>query len=368
MSMRVPSPKDAKTLNIKQYQFLDDLTFIRTPKDVFEESSKAELDEFLAALRHELTEAGWEGDGKIGVIWLPPFVDIGTEDTWGTYVWHVKQSNNGMSWLAADTSLDFRRLREQNEGWFREDCVPTGIMFTACTILQRRVLAQLTALSRRLKALPSRPKEIMTEIRDQLANTAQGQLVSELNYFLDDCYLQVLQEVLDYGNTSKLKLSKFKTSLNPTTYIPDEGESISRGDAESGQWFTTKGLITDIWNSYKFEPFKQKTEMLFKACEYSIPSETQRMITKHVLLRNCIQHHEGGVTADALRVAGVHDFTLLGSRGSKVKLGSGAKISFSVHELFAFAKDLDKLATTFDSHTRQRIRAKHWVKPNSTVT
>jgi hypothetical protein len=91
--MRVPHPDTAKRLDIQHYQFLDYHDFIRTPKDVFDESSKEELDKFVRALRRELTKAGWEGDGEIGLIWLPPFIDVGVEDTWGTCVWHVKQSN-----------------------------------------------------------------------------------------------------------------------------------------------------------------------------------------------------------------------------------------------------------------------------------
>lgn len=145
-------------------------------------------------------------------------------------------------------------------------------------------------------------------------------------------------------------------------YIPEESEPRTQGDPESGQWFTVKGLIKDIWNSYRFEPFTQKAEMLFKACEYKIEGEIQRVITKHVLLRNCIQHHEGGtVDADALRMGGVREFTLVGPRKSTMTLGSGAKIFFPQQELFAFAKNLDKLATTFDAHTRTRIRQKHWL-------
>lgn len=289
-------------------------------------------------------------------------LDVGVEDTWGTYVWHVKQSNNGTSWLASETSLDFRRLRQQNEHLSRRDSLSVGIMFTACNTLQKRVLRVVSDVSRQLKALPTRPIAIMTEIQGELAQAAQGELVAQLNYFLDDCYLEVLQEVLDFGNTSRLLLGKFKASLSPMAYIPElNEESAGTRDAESGQWFTTKGLISDIWQSYKFEPFKQKAEMLFKACEYKVDAGIHSSIMKHVLLRNCIQHHERQVTADALRQAGLKEFTVLQRNGSTVKLGRGARISFSLSELVEFAKQLDKLAVRFDAHTRTRVRSRHWV-------
>jgi hypothetical protein len=54
-------------------------------------------------LRSELvalfTDAGWEGDGDIECIFVPPCL-FGGEDGWCGIIYHVKQSNNGTSWLA----------------------------------------------------------------------------------------------------------------------------------------------------------------------------------------------------------------------------------------------------------------------------
>lgn len=61
-------------------------------------------------------EAGWEGDGKLGVIWLPPFLfEYGLTE--GVCIWHVKQSNNGVSWLLANKPYDFIGLREGMSKW-----------------------------------------------------------------------------------------------------------------------------------------------------------------------------------------------------------------------------------------------------------
>jgi hypothetical protein len=143
-------------------------------------------------------------------------------------------------------------------------------MFTARATFQKQTQKLMSTLSRKLKALPTVPRAIMTEIQDELTQTAQGELISQLDSFLDDCYLQVLKKAFDYGNTSKLRLGKFKASLSPTAYIPEEGEDPRIRDAESGQWFTVQGLISDIWHSCKFESFKQKAEMLFGACDYNV--------------------------------------------------------------------------------------------------
>jgi hypothetical protein len=113
--MLIPSPEYVDLLSVQQYQYLDDLRFVRSPAEVFDESKKQDIDRFLAALRSRFAKAGWEGDGEIGVVWLPPFVDIGAANTLGIYIWHVKQDHGGRSWLASESELNFLRLREQNE-------------------------------------------------------------------------------------------------------------------------------------------------------------------------------------------------------------------------------------------------------------
>lgn len=54
-------------------------------------------------LREELRELfldyGWEGDGEINCMFLPPCF-LGTEDGYCEIIYHVKQKNNGVSWLA----------------------------------------------------------------------------------------------------------------------------------------------------------------------------------------------------------------------------------------------------------------------------
>jgi hypothetical protein len=359
--MLIGHPDDVRRLSVYQYHFLDDLSFVRKPEEVFDESKQSDLDAYIDKVRQHFKDAGWEGDGKIGIIWLPPFVDAGgVEDTWGTYIWHVKQSNNGTSWLASDAALDFDRLGEQNERWPSDTRVRTGIMFTACIGLARRAKQLMSDLSRRVKALHPVSDTVLAEIRDELLVTTQGELVAQLYYFLDDCYLEVLMDVLKNGNTSALPLGKFKASFNPKVYMPRE-EDNERDDPEAGQWFTIHGLIRDIWWSYKFEPFDSKTSMLFKTCEYLPAQEIQREIVKHVSLRNCMQHHERHLSGDALRRAGVTEFAVVQEDGSVSTLGPSARVSFSLAELTNFSDSLVKLAVSFDEHTRKRIRTITWV-------
>jgi hypothetical protein len=78
-------------------------------------------DWFLPCTREEalfaFKKAGWEGDGRLGFIWLPPFLFEDNTDTWGVCLWHVKQSNNGTSWLCARKPYDFPGLA--NNGFYQ---------------------------------------------------------------------------------------------------------------------------------------------------------------------------------------------------------------------------------------------------------
>jgi hypothetical protein len=110
----MPDFETTQKLFVYHYEHLDDLSFVRRPEDVYGGFDPEELGHQKSTVRAALLSAGWEGDGELGLIWLPPFVDVGVEDISGTYLWHVKQSNNGTSWIASGCRLPFRRLEEQN--------------------------------------------------------------------------------------------------------------------------------------------------------------------------------------------------------------------------------------------------------------
>jgi hypothetical protein len=110
----VPEHKSLKDdYYIVDYQHIDDFRCIRPLSEaigegLFDSTSsqerKAEEDALRAELTDLFTNAGWEGDGEINCIFIPPcFTDWG--DTWCQTVYHVKQSNDGTSWLAVPRNL-----------------------------------------------------------------------------------------------------------------------------------------------------------------------------------------------------------------------------------------------------------------------
>ncbi len=101
---------EIKNLFVYSYQFVDDFSSIIDPL-VFEseEFDSRHIKTYMALLTALFIEKGWEGDGDIGLIWIPPFI-IGDDsfNGFGFHVWHVKQSNNGTSFLASPIRLKER--------------------------------------------------------------------------------------------------------------------------------------------------------------------------------------------------------------------------------------------------------------------
>lgn len=65
---------------------------------------------------YAFTQAGWEGDGQLGFIWLPPFL-FSEYNAIGACIWHVKQSNNGTSFLCGSEPYVFAGIEQ--DSWLK---------------------------------------------------------------------------------------------------------------------------------------------------------------------------------------------------------------------------------------------------------
>lgn len=63
--------------------------------------------EFIEEIKSTLSSCGWEGDGRLEAMMLPPWL---SELTGWFPVFHVKQSNNGTSWIACERRLTLEDL------------------------------------------------------------------------------------------------------------------------------------------------------------------------------------------------------------------------------------------------------------------
>jgi hypothetical protein len=68
--------------------------------------------------------AGWDGSGRLELIWIPPFAFSDPEgNTKGLVVWHAKQSRrHGVSWIASREKLRFAGLNELTPFFTRSKC------------------------------------------------------------------------------------------------------------------------------------------------------------------------------------------------------------------------------------------------------
>jgi len=91
-------PPDAlKEFGVTCYEWIDNLNFTLNPKECIENP-----DEYISIARQRFLEDGWHGDGDIELMWIPPFMlkqEIQLTNTNGVVVWHVKQLEDGISWL-----------------------------------------------------------------------------------------------------------------------------------------------------------------------------------------------------------------------------------------------------------------------------
>jgi hypothetical protein len=356
--MLLPAPAEIESYSVCEYQHLDDLRFIHRPETVFEDENPADVRLAVNAIRDRFLAAGWEGDGEIGIIWFPPFLDFALGDTWGDYIWHVKQLNNGTSFLAGPINLrQFKRVDEQNDYDFCRNAVLVSFVHDEVETLKKKIESISNQLVQKLTCIDALTK---TELRlavvsDQLAHS-QGLIVRTFNEFLDDCYLEYLKEVVNRGNCRKLKLRKSKVSVDPDGF--DWSDELGEFDEDGNQWFNLQTLIKIMWDAFKFEPFKVKLEVVFGAVGYKLAETIRSELIKHVVLRNCIQHHAGRLDAVLLRQCGSQQIVIRRDP-SPLIIEAWKPIEFTKEELTAVGQLIIEMATEFEEFVGTKFK-KDW--------
>ncbi|WP_419787985.1 hypothetical protein [Pseudodesulfovibrio sp.] len=302
----IESPDD---LVVYSYEHMDDLSFVRSAESVtndhilFSYDTNSDRREAVEEIvRQKFTTEGWEGDGELGLIWLPPFV-LDNPDTYGTYVWHVKQRNNGTSWIASSERLNFRELEQQNREW--PQGTPIHILEDECD----RALDSVAKVARRTIALlaqienddPARGEDKISAI---IIEHAYCELVQEFQHFLDDCYLVLLQESLTNGNFFKIKLRLPKAKFSFDISDLDDAHYM---DADMENWFIRNHVISAIWKAFKFEGAKDRVVAIPKSVGLKWDDGIVEYLKVSIAIRNCFQHHSGQLVPDVLNQLGLPD-------------------------------------------------------------
>lgn len=97
-------PEAIRTFISHAVEWIDNLHFLMSPA-----SFLADPGPYVAVARECFLSAGWWSGGDINLLWLPPFVfphsmNVGAE---GVVLWHVKQEDDGISWLLSPVELPF---------------------------------------------------------------------------------------------------------------------------------------------------------------------------------------------------------------------------------------------------------------------
>ncbi|ACU59036.1 hypothetical protein [Chitinophaga pinensis] len=98
-------PETLRTFHVNAYEWIDNLNFTISPEECLENA-----EEYVNIAKEIFLDAGWDGDGKIELMWTPPFLlhNMLTEElTKGLTIWHVKQREDGISWLLSPIQLPY---------------------------------------------------------------------------------------------------------------------------------------------------------------------------------------------------------------------------------------------------------------------
>ncbi len=92
-----------KTFRVVMYEWIDNLNFTLKPEECLTNS-----EEYIKIAKELFSNEGWDGNGEIELMWIPPFMFQNTqkeEFTQGFVVWHVKQNDDGISWILTPRKL-----------------------------------------------------------------------------------------------------------------------------------------------------------------------------------------------------------------------------------------------------------------------
>jgi len=340
-------------LIVLQYEHIDFYEFLKLPRDVY--SNDANLDLAIEKVKKIFKRNGWEGDGEITILWLPPFLDQADDENYGTLVWHVKQNNNGTSFLGFSEVIQSARLLEQNRV-FRDkgkNVKPISLVYTE----EKNMLIQLKKKSRELDEFCalSKKNRISGELKELMLGSLQNEIVSELNDFIDECYLHFLVHVLRDNNPDSIKLRSMSSRINLQEISEDSVDGISN------HWLTIHQIISNIWNDFKFLPFKDKFKEIMACIDFNYPPDKISEINKHIVIRNCIQHHKWQLVPDVTRTIGQDKIRILNDQGKHINIEKWKHIGLTVTELKHIIATLEDFCFKYCEYVRARIKERHFL-------
>lgn len=330
-------------IRVETYQFIDNLQHIIPPKQIFEDSEYELIAEKVCKAFYD---AGWEGDGDLGLIWLPPFL-FENGDTFGEYVWHVKQDNNGISFLGY---MEYRLPHPSSSATrATEECKEETITESLTNYVKERA-----KYFRELIATVGNAtiKADISSLHPLLLNSIQNQAVAGFIDYIDEIYLQLAEHVLGQDNPDKIKLTKAKVNLP----LDEISSGVEDGYVDS--WLTLKTITGALWRDFKFWPFREKIKEICSCVGFTCPNDIKSHIFKHIEIRNAIQHHNGQFTKDMKKALGIDNLEIFVDEHTKTVLKVWGYIELTPYEINLFLNSIEDFANEYEKHISQRMRTR----------
>ncbi len=297
---------------IYEYQFIDISDFIRPVKEMkdrYQEMDDKKIEEIKKLFRNK----GWQGDGELGIFWLPPFLwDEG--DTMGNFVWHVKQSNNGISFIASRVPLIFGCLSEQNH-----NRMLTPNIYSVTKDIEKNLENDVDKLNYHIKYLSNSNEDAIIDIKRSLLNAAHSNILVHFEDYLGKLFIVLVDEKYVNYNIN-IKINSMSVKL----------KDIDREDAFKNMLDFEKrrvvilDFLSDMYKSFLRDTFLEKLTFINKALKID-DSKIFNSIKTHKTLRNCVQHSHSKMTTDFVRQC---DIKILNNLMGEIKLGE--KIEFKL--------------------------------------
>lgn len=266
---------------IYKYQFIDELNYIFSPEDVY--CDKELMHKQIDVVKYHFLQEGWEGDGNIGIIWIPPFLDESYDNNCGICIWHVKQNNDGISYLASKKELKSDRLNFNFEVELKKEINESEdfnkfVEVTITEAAKNDLISQLDKLIEKLQEAYklNNSKNLSDDLYNSLVVYIQNEIIADFNVFLDECYLKFLIHVLNDNNSDNIKLRPIKTNIK----LDEISMNSELGYAMPEM--VIKQVITNCWRDYKFLSFNEKLINVIKYVGYNCDENLKKEIIKHV--------------------------------------------------------------------------------------
>ena len=238
----------------------------------------------------------------------------------GKFVWHVKQSNNGISFIASDVPLIFGCLSVKNQ-----DILLNPNIYMITDNIKDNLNDDFVKLKYQINYLSKLHETTSDDIKFSLLNAAHSVALVHFEKYLEQLFIIVTNEkYIHRNNNIKIK--------NITVNVKDfdrEDEFAKELDIQKRELIILN-FISCMYNSFLKNSLTEKITFINKSLSIQRSNDNDidillNSINTHKAVRNCAQHNHSQLTKDYIDQC---DLKTLVNLIGEVKLGM--KIEFKL--------------------------------------